>query len=213
MRFWYVACVNGAAGKESTFMLTDEQTTIVIVAAAIVLAIAVIAFIAARASRKRHSDLKARFGPEYDRAVQEYGSVANAERELAAREKRVHKQKLRPLADADRTGFLANWRNIQARFVDDPSGAVQAADALIADVMRERGYAVNDFEERVADLSVEHASVVQHYRAAQVLAEANREGRTNTEELRQAFVHYRALFGALLEQPDATQNQLQEAHV
>jgi hypothetical protein len=194
-------------------MLTDSQTTLVIVGAAVVLAIAVIAFIATRTSRKRHADLKARFGPEYDRAVQEYGSVTSAERELAAREKRVHKQKLRPLSDTDRTGFLADWRNVQARFVDDPSGAVTAADTLIGDVMRERGYAVNDFEQRVADLSVEHASVVQHYRAAQVLADANREGRANTEELRQAFVHYRALFAALLEQPETAQTQLQEAHV
>lgn len=194
-------------------MLTESQTTMLIVAIAVVVAVAIVAFIAARASRKRHADLRARFGPEYDRAVQEYGSVTSAERELAAREKRVHKQKLRPLSEPDRTRFLADWRNIQARFVDDPSGAVAAADTLIGDVMRERGYAVNDFEQRVADLTVEHASVVQHYRAAQVLADANREGRANTEELRQAFVHYRALFGALLEQPETAEPQLQEAHV
>jgi hypothetical protein len=194
-------------------MLTDSQTTLIIVAVAVVLALAIVAYFATHASRKRHAELKARFGPEYERAIQEYGGVANAERELAAREKRVHKQKLRPLSDGDRTRFLADWRGVQARFVDDPSGAVQAADSLIGDVMRERGYAVSEFEQRVADLTVEHAAVVQHYRSAQTLAEANREGRANTEELRQAFVHYRALFGALLEQAEAPEAQLQEAHV
>jgi hypothetical protein len=162
---------------------------------------------------RRHAELKRRFGPEYDRQVEERGSVARAERELLAREKRVHKQRLRPLADADRAHFSAEWRAVQARFVDDPSGAVTAAHDLIKEVMRARGYAIEGFDQRVADLSVDHAPVVQHYRAAHELAAANREGRANTEELRQAMVHYRALFANLLEEPGLPDGRLEEARI
>jgi len=123
----------------------------------------------------------------------------------------VHHLRLRSLPEADRVQFSADWRNVQTRFVDDPSGAVHAADDLIKDVMRACGYSVDRFDQRVADLSVEHANVVQHYRSARELADANREGRTNTEELRQAFVHYRALFADLLEQPELPGQQLQQA--
>jgi len=190
-------------------MLTTTQTIILVVALAVV-AVALIALLSARSSKRRHAELKRRFGPEYDRAVEEYGSPARAERELAARAKRVQRQKLHPLSDPDRVRFSSDWRNVQARFVDDPSGAVGAANDLIKQVMLARGYEVEHFDQRVADLSVEHANVVEHYRAARELAIANREGRANTEELRQAFVHYRALFADLLEQPQPEQ-QLQEA--
>src|SRR5262249_677722 len=130
---------------------------------------------------------------------------------LAAREKRVQKFKLHPLTDGDRTEFSAQWRNVQARFVDDPSTAVREANELIKQVMVARGYSSEDFDRRVEDLSVEHANVVEHYRAARALSDANREGRANTEELRQAFVHYRALFADLLETPQPTEHQMQEA--
>lgn len=192
-------------------MLTTTEW-IVLVAALVLIAIGVIALFARRASSHRHAELKRRFGPEYDRALVEHGTAASAERELLAREKRVHHLHVRPIPEGDRAQFSADWRNIQTRFVDDPSGAVQAANDLIKDVMRVRGYAVDDFDQRVADLSVEHANVIQHYRSARELANANREGRANTEELRQAFVHYRALFADLLEQPQAPGEQLQEAH-
>ena len=175
---------------------------IVLLAGLALVAIATIALLAARATRKRHLELKQRFGPEYDRALHQRGSVSRAERELVAREKRVSKQRLRPLREAERVQFLADWRDTQARFVDDPAGAVQAADELIKAVMLARGYGVERFDQRVADLSVDHAAVVQHYRAAHELAQANREGRANTEELRQAVVHYRALFADLLERPE-----------
>ena len=178
--------------------MTDTQWIALIVVLALAV-IATIVIVASRTSRKRHVELKERFGPEYDRALAEQGSEAKADRELRAREKRVHKQELHPISDADRVQYSSDWRQVQARFVDDPSGAVQAADALIQTVMLARGYASKDVDERIADLSVEHASMVDHYRAACALAEANREGRANTEELRQAFVHYRALFGDLLE--------------
>jgi hypothetical protein len=125
----------------------------------------------------------------------------------------VRHQKLRPLEESDRGRFSSDWSRVQARFVDDPSGAVQAADELIKAVMLARGYeADKEFDERVADLSVEHANVVQHYRAARVLADANREGRANTEELRQAFVHYRELFADLLDQAQSVpEGRMQEA--
>jgi hypothetical protein len=193
-------------------MLTTTQWTILAAVLAVV-AVVAIAIISARSSRRRHAVLKDRFGPEYDRAVQEHGNVARAERELATREKRVRQQKLHPLQDSERGRFSQDWSRIQARFVDDPSGAVQEADELIKEVMLARGYqADKEFDERVADLSVEHANVVQHYRSARVLAEANREGRANTEELRQAFVHYRELFADLLaETQPVPEGRIQEA--
>lgn len=192
-------------------MLSTEEWTVIILAAVVVL-VAVIAVFAKRAARQRHAELRQRFGPEYERALQEHGSVSRAERELSAREKRVHGQRLRSLPEPERTRFSADWLNIQARFVDDPAGAVQEADELIKSVMLARGYAAKEFEQRVADLSVDHAEVVQHYRAAHILAEANREGRANTEELRQAVVHYRALFSMLLEPTELHNEQLREAH-
>jgi hypothetical protein len=190
-------------------MLTSTQTIVIIALLALV-AVAVTMLLAARSSRRRHGELRRRFGPEYEREVEQHG-VSRAERELVAREKRVHKQHLRPLSEPDRVRFSSDWNQVQARFVEDPSGAVQAADELIKSVMVARGYSADDFDQRVADLSVEHANVVQHYRAAHVLAEANREGRANTEELRQAVVHYHALFAGLLEKPEPDA-QPQEAH-
>jgi hypothetical protein len=191
-------------------MLTTTQIIVLVVVLAVI-AVALIALFNTRSSKRRQIDLKHRFGPEYDRAVEEFGSPERAERELLAREKRVRKFKLHPLSDADRNQFSEEWRAVQARFVDDPSGAVTAANDLIKNVMSARGYEVEHFDQRVADLSVEHANVVDHYRAARVLSDANREGRANTEELRQAFVHYRALFADLLDQNQTNERQLQEA--
>jgi hypothetical protein len=181
--------------------MLSEAEWIVLIAVLALVAIAAFAMFAARKAGRRHELLKRRFGPEYDRAVEERGSVGRAERELLAREKRVRKQRLTPLAEADRARFSEQWRDVQARFVDDPSFAVQDADELIIAVMRAQGYDLASFEQRVADLSVDHADMVDHYRAAHDLAEANREGRADTEALRQAFVHYRALFSDLLEAP------------
>jgi FtsZ-interacting cell division protein ZipA len=193
-------------------MNTLSHSEILIIVGAIALvAIAIMAWLTVRSSRRRHVELRHRFGPEYDRAVSEYGSEKRAERELAKRENRVNRLHLHPLREADRLRFEGEWRAVQARFVDDPSGAVTAADELIQGVMKAHGYPIRDFEQRVRDLSVEHANVVQHYRAARVLADANREGRADTEELRQAFVHYRALFADLLDEPGAAHGELQGA--
>jgi hypothetical protein len=192
----------------------EDNTTqmLVLIGALVVVAIAVVALIRARTTRHRHDDLKQRFGPEYDREVERHGgSIARAERELAGREQRVRAQHVRQLPEVERVKFASDWSNLQTRFVDDPAGAVQAADELIQGVMLARGYSSDSFDQRVADLSVEHSGVVQHYRAARVLADANREGRANTEELRQAVVHYRALFSELLAEPHAAERHLQEA--
>jgi FtsZ-interacting cell division protein ZipA len=180
--------------------LSNEELIAVVGLIALV-AVVVVALVVSRSSRKRRLQLRERFGPEYDREVERLGSVARAERELMAREKRVHKQHLHPLPETQRLQFASEWRNVQTQFVDEPSAAVENAHALIKQVMVARGYTIERFDQRVSDLSVEHAGVVQHYRAAHELAVANREGRANTEELRQALVHYRALFTDLLEQP------------
>jgi FtsZ-interacting cell division protein ZipA len=180
-------------------MSTESQVLIVVVLAA--LALLVVAVLASRRSRSRKQRIRERFGPEYDRAIEQLGNERRAERELAARERRVQKLHINELDAAHRVQFASDWAHAQTRFVDDPSAAVREADELIKTVMRARGYPVEDFERRVEDLSVDHANVVDHYRAARVLAEANSEGRANTEELRQALVHYRALFADLLEEP------------
>jgi len=163
-----------------------------------------------RKADQLHLKLREKFGPEYERAVEDYGSEELAERALLTRAKRVRKLDLRELGSETRARHAGTWQSVQRMFVDDPGGAVHEADHLIKSVMRARGYPVEDFDQRVADLSVDHASVVQHYRAARALANANREGRANTEELRQAFVHYRALFADLLGEVPV-QAQYQEA--
>jgi hypothetical protein len=172
---------------------------------------AVYAVIALASARRRHNALRQRFGLEYEREVEHQGSVRRAERELIAREKRVQ-ENLRPLAEADRVRFSGDWRNVQERFVDDPSGAVQSASELIKAVMLARGYAIERFDQRVEDLSVEHSSVLDHYRAAHDLAVSSREGRATTEDMRQAMVHYRALFADLMEQATAQSFDPRLAH-
>jgi hypothetical protein len=122
-----------------------------------------------------------------------------AERALQEREKRVASFVIHPLSEADRTRFSDLWRSIQARFVDDPAGATDEADRIIGDVMQMRGYPVADFEQQAADLSVEHPDVVNNYRAAHAVAVRASQGEATTDELRVAFIHYRALFQELLE--------------
>jgi hypothetical protein len=190
---------------------------LVLLALAIVAVASVAAVALWRKSRgKRGQELRERFGPEYDRLVTEYGDPRRAERELEDRTRRVRKLPIKELSAAERTSFAEAWRHTQERFVDTPSVAVRSAHDLVQQVMRARGYPVDDFDQRVADLSVDHATVVQHYRAAHTLHEKNREGQGDTEELRQAMVHYRALFGELLgapmEKPAPSSRRLTTAH-
>ena len=150
-------------------------------------------------SRRRSQQLRQRFGPEYDQTLRSEGNVRKAEAVLDARARRVEKLHIRPLAPADATRFDTAWRAVQARFVDDPKGAVVEADRLVADLMQVRGYPVGDFEQRAADVSVDHPHVVQNYRTAHDIAVREQRGEASTEDLRKAMVHYRALFEDLLE--------------
>jgi hypothetical protein len=149
--------------------------------------------------RKRTEQLRRRFGPEYERTVRESGSVVAAESRLQAREKRVERLHIRPLSADDAARFGAAWKSVQATFVDDPGSAVTEADRLVGELMRARGYPVGDFDQRVEDISVDHPKVVMNYRAARDIALDHARGRASTEDLRQAMVHYRALFTELLE--------------
>ncbi len=178
-----------------------------------VLAIVVIAAIAMRRrAQLQRAGLRERFGPEYERAVGEYGSEARAEHELAKRARRVEKFHFRDLTAAERTRFDAAWSALQAQFVDDPVRATAGANQLITEVMRARGYPIEDFDTRAADLSVDHPAVVQHYRAARALAQSSGNGMGSTEDLRQAIVHYRALFAELLQNLEPSTHALRQAH-
>ena len=171
------------------------------------LGVIVAAAIAHTRSRRRAA-LREHFGPEYARAVVQYGTEAKARHELRAREKRVKKLNIRLLSADQCQRFGSAWKAVQERFVDDPHGAVVEANGLVKDVMRIRGYPIGDFDQRLADLSVEHGNVLDHYRAARNLALADAGGDASTEDLRQAMVHYRALFNDLLQaqEPQAEWN-------
>ena len=173
-----------------------SQTLLIVIALAVVVVL-IVASIAM--SRRRRSDhLKSRFGREYEHALETKGDRSKAEAELAEREKRVEKLDIRPLEESERQRFTNRWTEVQARFVDDPPRAVAFADALLADVMKARGYPVSDFEQRAGDISVDHPNVVEHYRAGHDIALRNERGQASTEELRQAMIHYRALFEDLV---------------
>lgn len=167
-----------------------------VIAAVVVLAIAAVAWMYAQ--RQRHDRLRSHFGPEYERAVRETGSPAKADAVLADRAKRVRELKIRLLSRQQAENFDREWTRIQGMFVDDPDDAVAAADRLVGEVMSARGYPIEDFDTRAADLSVEHPRVVENYRIARTLAVRRNRGEAGTEELRQAVVNYRALFDDLL---------------
>ena len=161
---------------------------------------AVLAVVVWRAfARRRTGRLQQQFGPEYDRTVDSADSRRKAESELQAREERRRELDIRPLTEAARSRYVETWRMTQAQFVDDPRGAVQGADSLIRSVMADRGYPVEDFEQRAADISVDHPQVVENYREGHRLARASAGGDESTESLRQAMRHYRALFDELVE--------------
>lgn len=175
------------------------DTGLLTVVVVIVVVIAIAAVLAAMGARKRRSErLRERFGDEYDRTVGETGDARSADAELADREKRRKKLDIRPLDDADRDRYLSAWENAQNHFVDAPSAAIREADLLITQVMRDRGYPMDDFDQRAADVSVDHPDVVRDYRAAHAISVADDDGTASTEQLREAMVHYRALFDRLV---------------
>ncbi|HSC18891.1 MAG TPA: hypothetical protein VLC74_08255 [Rhizomicrobium sp.] len=167
----------------------------IVVAAAVVIVILLIVAAVIWASRRMHlRSMRKRYGPEYDRLVVEMGSRKRAEARLAERERRVSQYDIRPLSEADRTRYMQAWKNVQARFVDDPGEAVGDADELLGKAMATRGYPMSDFDRRSADLSVHYPVVAQNYRSAHDVALRHRDGKATTEDLRQAMIHYRALF-------------------
>jgi hypothetical protein len=177
--------------------------SLIILALLVVVAV-VAAFAAYRiGQRRRSAALRERFGPEYGNAVEQYGSVPRAERELLRREAQVKQLDIRPLSRPEQQRYATAWAATQKQFVDDPLGAIRGADALIKEILAVRGYPALEFEERVRSLSVEHGRVVQHYRAARALLADSERGEPNTEELRQAMIHYRALFQDLIETQEA----------
>ncbi len=177
----------------------DSTTmTIVVVAVIVVLAIAAAA-VWMYMQKKRTERLRSKFGPEYDRVVESEGDRRRAEKDLEGREKRVEELNIVSLSRDDRERFAQEWQQQQARFVDDPQAAVANADRLVIEVMRARGYPMGDFEQRAADISVDHAKAIENYRIAHEIAIRDRRGEASTEDLRNALLHYRMLFEDLLE--------------
>jgi hypothetical protein len=187
-------------------MDTLDTRTLILGIVALLAVLALVAWLFSR--RKQSYRLAQRFGPEYGHTVEELGGRNKAEAELKTRESRVGRLDIVALAPADAARFTQAWRDLQGRFVDNPKGVVTQADELVRELMSKRGYPVADFARRAADISVDHPAVVDHYRAAQAIALRDKRGEADTEELRKAVVHYRALFDELLEvrvvHPEAT---------
>lgn len=169
---------------------------IVVLIVVVLVLLAVIAYVVAQ--QRKRSQLRSRFGPEYDRAVETSGGRRDAERDLAERAERRRQLDIRPLPEQERRAFADRWRQTQEDFVDRPSTAVREADRLVAEVMGRRGYPVGDFDQQARDVSVDHADVVEEYRAAHDISQLNDRDQASTEQLRQAMVHYRSLFSDLL---------------
>jgi len=158
--------------------------------------------------KKQSHRLQEQFGPEYGRTVDDLGSRTKAESELKAREKRAERFNLVPLSPSEGARFSKAWEVLQGRFVDNPKGVVAQADQLVRELMLKRGYPMADFERRAADISVDYPAVVEHYRMAQAIAVRDERGEADTEELRKAVVHYRALFDELLEVRETKQEAM-----
>jgi hypothetical protein len=179
--------------------LNLSNPTLIVLAVAAVLVIVVAVALYMRSRRNNTAKLRDRFGPEYERAVLQHGSERKAEAKLADRETRVEKLKIRELDPTERERFLSQWQNAQSRFVDYPKGAVAEADELVSSLMQARGYPVADFDQRAADISVDHPRVVENYRSAHSIALRLGRGEANTEDLRTAMIHYRSLFDELVQ--------------
>ena len=179
-------------------MDTTTLISVIVLIGIAVLAVAAIIYL----QKRRSEGLRSRFGPEYDRTMRESKDRSHAEAALEARKKRVERLNIRPLTPADTARFTESWHMVQTRFVDDPKGAIAEADQLLGDVMSTRGYPVTDFNQRTADISVDHPRVVENYRAAHEIALRHAQGQASTEDLRQAMIHYRTLFMDLVGEPE-----------
>ncbi len=185
------------------------DTNLIVLAAVAVLIIAVLAllYVRKRRSKSTTAELRKKFGPEYDRAVLVHGAGRKAESKLEDREKRVEKLNIRNLDPLEHERYLKRWEAVQSRFVDSPKGAVTEADDLVSSVMKARGYPVSDFEQRAADISVDHPRVVENYRSAHEIALRVGKDAATTEDLRTAMIHYRSLFEELVQVPASVERK------
>jgi hypothetical protein len=183
---------------------SDVGPTQILMVVAVVLLLSAATAIWAFSRKRRTQRLQAQFGSaEYSRTVKAGGNRRQAESALDKRSDRVDKLNIRPLAPGDRARFIESWARVQARFVDGPGGAVTEADQLLGDVMATRGYPMSDFEQRVADISVDHPLVLDNYRAAHQGALRQTRGEASTEDLRKSMIHFRTLFEELIREPEA----------
>ena len=176
--------------------------------AVVIVVIVVVAWMYARKRRNTTAALRKKFGPEYDRAVLVHGTGRKAEAKLEDREKRAEKFNLRDLDPGEHERFLKRWESVQSRFVDSPKGAVAEADDLVSSLMKARGYPVTDFDQRAADISVDHPRVVENYRSAHDIALRLGRGEASTEDLRTAMIHYRSLFDELVQSQTSTDKRV-----
>ena len=177
--------------------LMDPRVIVGLVVIALIIVVGMALYV--RERRKTTAGLRERFGPEYDRAIVEHGSQHKAEAKLVDRETRVRTLKIRELGATERERFLAEWHSVQSRFVDHPKGSVTEADELVSSLMQARGYPVADFDQRAADLSVDHPRLVEYYRSAHGVAMRLSGDKASTEDLRTAMIQYRSLFDELVE--------------
>jgi hypothetical protein len=175
------------------------DSKVIVLAAVVIVIAAVLVWLYVRNRRRTTAGLRTKFGSEYDRAVLAHGSERKAESKLEDREKRVEKLKIRELDPTEHERYSKQWDAVQSRFVDSPKGAVAEADDLVSSVLKTRGYPVSDFEQRAADISVDHPRVVQNYRTAHEIALRLGKDQATTEDLRTAMIHYRSLFEELVQ--------------
>ena len=174
---------------------------LIMLAGVVILVIAVLVWTYVQKRRSTTTSLRQKFGPEYERAVHQQGSERKAEAKLADRQERVEKLNIRDLDPMERERFSKQWESVQSRFVDSPRGAVTEADDLVSSLMKTRGYPVSDFDQRAADVSVDHPRVVENYRSGHDIALRVGKNGASTEDLRAAMIHYRSLFEELVQVP------------
>ena len=188
-------------------MNPDLNRQMIILAAVLVVIAAAMVWLYVRKRRHTTAGLRQKFGSEYDRAVLTHGSERKAESKLEDREKRIEKLKIGELDPMERERFSKRWESVQSRFVDSPRGAVIEADDLVSSVMKTRGYPVSDFDQRAADISVDHPRVVENYRSAREIALRLGKDQATTEDLRTAMIHYRSLFEELVQVPSTVERK------
>ena len=182
--------------------MTDTAWILIALGAIVVIALIVLAVYLT--NKKRSEDLRHGFGAEYDRTVEETGDRKEAESELRERRERRETLQIRPLDPSVRDKYLSRWEQVEQSFVEVPGAAVADAQRLVDQLMAERGYPVDDFDQRAADISVDHPAVVENYRRAHAVTDTGKTGSSSVDDLRDAMINYRSLFNALLETEDAT---------